>query len=167
VGTAGLAGSAAWRGFWWFLVEASAVVTGELGGRTCAIADLAPIPPDTPILETTYPSGVEGVGFFATQASIVLEPLAGYAVSPRARIGAGWIWQKELFEWQWGLGLRYRFGSYALVTDVDRWNVTISEFNETVIYRSGGSREVLSSDTNDREYTPWVLRIGVEFAFPR
>jgi hypothetical protein len=166
-GAAGLGGSAAWRVVSWLLFEGSAVVTGEVGGQTCGIPGLAPLPMDTPIVETSSDPDLEGVGFFATQAAVVLEPLAGSALSPRARLGVGWIWQKELFQWQWGVGLRYRFGSFALVTDVDRWNMTIPELTETVIYRTGGGREVVSSETIDRAYSPWVLRVGVEFAFPR
>jgi len=164
---AGLRGSAAWRVVSWLLLEGSAVVTGEMGAQICATPGLAPLPMDTPILEVTTDPDLEGLDFFATQAALVLEPLAGSALSPRARLGVGWIWQKQLFQWDWGVGLRYRFGSFALVTDVDRWNMTIPELNETVIYRTGGGREVVSSETIDRAHNPWVLRVGVEFAFPR
>jgi len=166
-GAAGLGGSAAWRAVSWLLLEGSAVVTGEAGVQICATPSLAPLPMDTPILEVTTDPDLEGLDFFSTQAALVLEPLAGSALSPRARLGVGWIWPKQLFQWEWGVGLRYRFGSFALVTDVDRWNMTIPELTETVIYRTGGGREVVSSETIDRDYTPWVVRVGVEFAFPR
>jgi hypothetical protein len=36
-----------------------------------------------------------------------------------------------------------------------------------VIYRSTGAREVISSETVDRAYRPWVVRFGLEFLFPR
>lgn len=164
---AGLTGSAAWRPLRWLSLEGSAIVTGQLGGETCAIPSLAPLPLDTPILETAYEDGVEGVDFFATHASAILEPFAGSPVSPRARIGVGWIWQKDLADWVWGLGVRYTFGRYALYTDVDRWNLSVAQVNETVIYRLGGGREVVSSENVDRTFRPWVARFGLEFLFPR
>jgi hypothetical protein len=164
---AGLTGSAAWRPLSWLSLEGSAIVTGQLGGETCTVPLLAPVPVDTPILETSYDESVEGVDFFETHASLVLEPFAGSPVSPRGRLGVGWIWQKDLFNWVWGLGVRYAFGRYAVYTDVDRWNLEIPELNETVIYRSTGAREVISSETVDRAYRPWVVRFGLEFLFPR
>lgn len=164
---AGLGGSVGWRVLDWLVLEGSALLTGELGGETCAIPTLAPIPPDTPILETSYDEDVEGVDFLTTHVSLVIEPFREWAVSPRLRGGAGWIWQKDLFNWTYGAGLVYRFGRYAFYTDVDRWNTPIDELQETVIYRTGGGREVQFSETITRTYEPWVVRFGLEFAFPR
>lgn len=167
VNAAGLGGSIGWRALDWLVLEGSALISGQLGGETCAIPSLAPVPRDTPVLETFNDESVEGVDFFATHASAVVEPFRSWPVSPRLRGGVGWIWQKNLFDWVWGAGLVYRFGPYAFSTDVDRWSIGIDELQETVIYRTGGGRELQSSETITRTYTPWVVRIGLEFAFPR
>jgi hypothetical protein len=164
---AGLGGSIGWRALEWLVLEGSALITGELGGGTCAIPSLAPVPLDTPIIETFYDDSMEGVGFFATHASAVIEPFRSRPVSPRVRGGVGWLWQKNLFDWTWGAGVVYRFGPYALSTDVEQWNMDIDQRQETVIYRSGGGRELQSTETITRTYSPWVVRFGVEFAFPR
>jgi hypothetical protein len=164
---AGLGGSLGWRALDWLVVEGSALITGQLGGESCTVPALAPIPPDTPLVETSYDEGVEGVDFLATHASLVIEPFRDWSVSPRLRGGAGWIWQKNLPNWTYGAGLVYRFGLYALYTDVDRWNTPIDELQETVIYRTGGGREVQSSETINRTYQSWVVRFGLEFALPR
>ena len=164
---AGLGGSIGWRALDWLVLEGSALLTGQLGGETCTTPGLAPLPRDTPLVETFYDEDVEGVDFLATHASLVIEPFRDWSVSPRLRGGAGWIWQKNLFNWTYGAGLVYRFGLYALYTDVDRWNTPIDELQETVIYRTGGGREVQSSETITRTYQPWVVRFGLEFAFPR
>ncbi len=164
---AGLTGSAAWRPLRWLSLEGSAIVTGQLGGESCAIPGLAPPPLDTPILETSYDDELEGVDFFATHASAILEPFAGSAISPRGRLGVGWIWQKNVFDWVWGLGVRYTFGRYAAYTDVDRWNLSIPQLNETVVYRTGVGREVVASETIDQTFHPWVVRFGLEFVLPR
>jgi hypothetical protein len=85
---AGLTGSAAWRPLRWLSLEGSAIVTGQLGGESCAIPGLAPPPLDTPILETSYDDELEGVDFFATHASAILEPFAGSAISPALAPGS-------------------------------------------------------------------------------
>ena len=166
VNAAGLGGSAGWRALDWLVLEASALITGQLGGEDCTLPG-APLPRDTELVETFYDETVEGVDFLATHASAVVEPFRHWPVSPRVRGGMGWIWQKNLFNWTWGAGLVYRFGGYAFYTDVDQWNTAIDELQETVIYRTGGGREVLSSETITRTYTPWVVRFGLEFALPR
>ena len=164
---AGLGGSLGWRLLDWLVLEGSALITGQLGGETCAIPGLAPLPRDTPIVETFYDQSVQGVDFFATHAAAVVEPFRGWPVSPRVRGGVGWIWQKNLLDWNWGAGVVYRFGRYAFSTDVEWWNVAIDELQETVIYRTGGGRELQSSQTVTRTYRPWLVRIGLEFEFPR
>ena len=167
VNAAGLGGSAGWRVLDWLVLEGSALITGQLGGEDCVLPARAPLPRDTELVETFYDETVEGVDFLATHASVVVEPFRHWPVSPRVRGGAGWIWQKNLFNWTWGAGLVYRFGGYAFYTDVDQWYTAIDELQETVIYRTGGGREVLSSETITRTYTPWVVRFGLEFALPR
>jgi hypothetical protein len=138
------------------------------GGTVCAIPDLAPVPLDTPIQERRFDDGVRGGTFVASHLSALVEPWRMAPVSPRARIGVGRIWGRGLNDWQWGLGMRYRFGRHSLVMDLDWWKVDVPEYLETVIYPSTGEgRQVQSSERIERNYRPFNVRVGWELSVGR
>lgn len=142
-------------------VETSMTVTGEVPGRDCAVADLAaPIPIGVPVRRTVYPESIAGHGFFATTLGIVLEPFRGSPLSPRARLAAGRMWDKELGFWLAAAGMRYQFGRHALVMDVERWKTSIDARLETVVYDGSGGVEVQASEPLSSEYTPYLVRVG-------
>lgn len=164
---AGLTGTAAWRALDWLAIEGNASVTGSVGGTTCAIADLAPIPFDVPVVQGTWPDELYGSSFFATHFSAVVEPFPSWSASPRARVGFGRIWDKDVSDRILGLGVRYRFGRHALVMDVDAWSFTVEEEVSTVIYRMDGPAEILSTETIEHDFRPIVVRVGWEIALGR
>jgi hypothetical protein len=163
----GLTGSAAWRVLGWLAVEGNASINGNVGGVSCAIADLAPVPFDVPVVERVWPDEVYGSSFFATHFSAVVEPFSSWSVSPRARIGFGRIWDKDVNDRLLGLGVRYRFGRHALVTDLDAWRFTVLSEEWTVIYRVDGPPEIVSQETIEHDFRPLVVRIGWEVSLGR
>ena len=149
--------------FPWLSIEASGSASGAMGSMMCATPALAPIPQDTEILEYGY--AVErGPSIFTLRGLAVIEPFAGWQPSPRLRVGVGGIVNKSLPLWTWGLGVRYRFGSHAVIVDLDRWRIGIEEWQERVIYPSTGARRrVLARDTVPRLFQPVVVRFAWSF----
>jgi len=164
---AGIGASAAWHALRWVSLEATSTYTTDTDGTYCAPDILAPTQLDTEITETRFDEGVRGGSYFASHLSALLEPWRQASVSPRARIGVGRIWSKDLSDWQWGLGVRYRFGRHSMVTNIDWWKVDVPETVELVIYPSTGGRQVLDSERIVRSYQPFTVRVGWELSVGR
>lgn len=157
----GLTGSAAWSPIGLGSLEFGATMTGGAGDRSCPVPLFAPTPPDQPFTQLRYPPALEGASLFATHISLVLEPWADRALSPRAKVGAGLIWDKELGNWLYGAGIRYRFGRHSLITELEAWNLTVERFVDTVIFRSAtGQFETLGSETATEDERPVVVTVG-------
>ncbi len=165
-GSAGLALSAAWKARPVLAVEVATVVTTGTPDQLCVLPlSVAPLPTDTPFERGRYADHILDGGLFATNLAVVLEPWPEAPVSPRARLGAGLLWDKELGNWLWGIGVKYRFGRHALTTDVEGWNLEIERFIETVIIPSSTHEpQVLSSYTVDETSRPLLIRIGWELS---
>lgn len=159
---AALSATGAVRPLPWLAIDLTASATGEVGPVTCAIPGLVPIPVDQPVRQRSYTRELRGMSFLATNMSAVVEPVPHWAVSPRGRLGVGRMWSKDINDWLWGLGLRFRFGRNALVMDLEGWKFTVEERLQTVIHRSDGSVEVLDSELVERDFTPLFLRVGWE-----
>lgn len=158
---AGVAVSGAWRALRTLSLDLTAIAVGGTGATVCALPLFAPIPPDTPYEQPSYGDHIRGTGLFATNVSAVFEPFPTSALSPRARIGAGVLWDKELGNWLWGLGIRYRFGRHSFTTDFEGWNLKIERTVNTMILRSAtGTTELLSTDSYDDISSPFFIRIG-------
>lgn len=164
---AGLTGTASWRALDWLALEGSGSINASVGGTTCAIADLVPVPYDVPVVQTQWPDGLYGSSFFSTHLSAVVEPFSSGPVSPRARIGFGRIWDKGVGYRVLGLGVRYRFGRHALVTDVDAGSFTTREEEWTVVYHADAPPDILSRETIERDLRLLAVRIGWEVSVGR
>lgn len=157
----GLAVSGAWRAKRMLSLDLTAVAATGTGPQTCAMPLFAPTPPDTPFETRRYADAIEGTGLFATNVSAVFEPFPTAPVSPRARLGVGLLWDKELGNWLWGFGIRYRFGRHSFVTDFEGWNLKLERFVDTKILRSStGHIETLDTDIHTELSSPFMLRIG-------
>lgn len=158
---AGVAVSGAWRALRTLSLDLTAIAAGGTGTTVCALPLFAPIPPDTPYEQRSYGDHIAGTGLFATNLSAVFEPFPTAPLTPRARLGAGVLWNKELGNWLWGLGIRYRFGRHSFVTDVEGWNLKIERTVNTMILRSAtGTMEVLSTESQDELSSPFFIKIG-------
>jgi hypothetical protein len=164
---AGLTGTASWRALNWLALEGSGSVNGSVGGTTCAIADLIPVPYDVPVVRTVWPDGFRGSSFSTTHLSAVVEPFSTGPVSPRARTGFGRIWNKGVGYRLLGLGVRYRFGRHAFVTDVDAWSFTTREEEWTVVYRADAPPDILSRETIEHDLRLFAVRVGWEVSLGR
>lgn len=157
----GIAVTGAWRALHALSVDLTAIAVTGTGQQICAIPLFAPLPPDTPYEQRRYADNIRGSGLFATNVSAVFEPFPTSAVSPRARLGAGLLWDKELGNWLWGLGIRYRFGRHSFITDFEGWNLKIERFVDTRIFRSStGMVETLSTESQTELSSPFFIMIG-------
>lgn len=142
-------------------VELSNTLTFGVGDGNCAYADLAPIPSDTPYDQLRYPPSIPGASFAATHLALVLEPWPDGALSPRVKAGGGLLWNKELGNWLYGFGVRYRFGRHSLLTELEAWNLTFVRYVDTLIYRSATrSTETLATQEERENARPVAVRIG-------
>ena len=103
-----------------------------------------------------------GRSMFTTTLGLLVEPFHHGDISPRARIGVGRLWNKDLGTWFYGFGVRYRFGRHSLVMDVERWKLTMDASIQTRIFRSNGGLEVLSSEPLEETEKPYQIRVGWE-----
>ena len=161
-GAAGLGGEGRYWPTRWLGLEAGGLFTFSAGTMTCyePLALYAPIPVDTPFQRTVYGDELGRRPSFDSSVGIVLEPFRGASVSPRGRLGVARDWTRELNFWFIGAGVRFPFGRHALLMDMERRKYELERFSETVIFRSQGGLEVLSSETETFERTPWMVRVG-------
>lgn len=151
----------AWRALPLLSLDLGVVAATGAGSMTCAIPLFAPLPPDTPYERRSYGDPIAGTGLFATNLSAVFEPFPTAPITPRARLGAGLLWDKELGNWLWGVGVRYRFGRHSFVTDFEGWNLRLERFVETVVLRSSTMRtEVLSTESHIEHASPFFIRLA-------
>lgn len=145
-----------------FALEASAVASFGVGDVSCVFPS-APAPPDGGFFNrASFEDGIVGQSFFATTVALVLQPLAVRALSPRVRVGAGRLWDKKLWTWLFGGGLRLRFGENAIVADVERWNLEYDLNLELWIYRDSGAHELQRVDILPQRPRPYLFRVGWE-----
>jgi hypothetical protein len=143
-------------------LEASALVSFGVGELICVFPS-APAPPDGGYFNrATFEDGIVGQSFFATTISALLQPLAKSAVSPHVRIGAGRLWDKKLWTWMFGGGLRVGFGENAIVADIERWNLEYDLNLELWIYRDSGAHELQRVDVLPQRPKPYLFRVGWE-----
>lgn len=142
-------------------VELSNTLTFDAGDNGCGIPLLAPLPPDTPYDALRYSPSVPGPSFTATHLAFVLEPWPDGALSPRVKAGGGLLWNKELGNWLYGFGVRYRFGRHSLLTELEAWNLSFDRYVDTFIYRSATGQTERLATTEERESArPVAVRVG-------
>jgi hypothetical protein len=145
-----------------FTLEATATASKGVGESMCFI----PSPPEPrdgdvfarPVLDDE----ILGQSFFATHLAAMVEPLPARVLSPRIRIGVGRLWDKKLNNWFYGGGVRIRFGSNAIVADVERWNLKYDLRRELLIHRDSGAHELQSVEVIRQSPKPYLFRIGWE-----
>ena len=152
-------------GFWVtprVAIEGSAAVSTGVGDEACFFPGV-PAPRDGDAFRRpAFPDGFIGTSFVATHLSAMLEPLPKSTLSPRVRAGVGRLWGKELGNWFYGGGLRFRLGSHAIVADVERWNFDYEFRSELLIFRDSGAHELQSFEVIREEEKPFLIRIGWE-----
>jgi hypothetical protein len=94
-----------------------------------------------------------GTSFSAINLAATLEAPIEFPVRPRARVGAGWIWNKEMPTWFVGGGFRYQFGAHALIMDVERWSMN---------FEIVGELQLLYENVIEQEMAPYLVRVGWE-----
>jgi hypothetical protein len=145
-------------------IEGSATATFGIGDESCYFA-LSPLPP--PGTEFTRPVRDEvliGTSFFATNLAVTLEAPIEFPVRPRARVGAGWLWNKEMPTWFVGGGFRFQFGPHAMVMDIERWRMNFELVEQTVVVQPTGEIDVLYESVIEHEVAPYLVRVGWEFS---
>lgn len=143
-------------------VEAGATVTSGVGVTTCVLPS-SPAPLDGQAYSRpTLDDAIPGQSFFATNVAAVLDPLESRRVSPRFRIAGGRLWDKRLWTWVYGAGVRLRLGSNAIVLDVERWNLAYDLRRELLIFRENGADELQSVQILRQSPRPWLFRLGWE-----
>ncbi len=158
----GVAGKVGYRLTALLTVEATATVTTGAGGAVCAVP-LRPAPLDGAVFSRpVLDDAILGQSFFATNVAAMLEPLPARTMSPRVRIGVGRLWDKKLGNWFYGGGVRIRFGSNAIVADVERWNLKFDLRREFLIYRDSGAHELQSVEIIRQSPKPYFIRVGWE-----
>lgn len=146
-------------------LEGTATLTGSsgsIGGIACTDALAAPPTPDVPYERVVVDERIRGQTFFATNVAAAVDPLPDRHASPRLRVGAGRLWDKGLWTWTHGVGVRWRLGSHTIVADVERWNLGYDVRAETRVRRVDDSEELLASAVRRRQPRPIFLRIGWE-----
>lgn len=159
----GVLGHAAWWFERWLGVQASLTLTGGTDQPRCVLSappSLAPTPIDEPFQRNRYDRGDFSGAMLATGIGIVVEPARGADVSPRAFVSAGWMSEQDLPFWSLGGGVRFAFGRHALTIDGEWWNFTVDVRSETVVFRQGGSLEVLDSFVFDSALSMILMRVG-------
>jgi hypothetical protein len=141
-------------------LEASLVASFGIGEVSCAYPG-APAPPDGGLYNrATLDDQVAGQSFVATTLAAVLEPLPHSMVGPRLRLGGGRLWDKRLWTWLYGAGLRFNFGRNAITADIERWHLGYDLSLELWIYRADGPDELQRVEVLPRRSKPYLLRLG-------
>lgn len=152
-------------GYWatpFFALEASTTVSGARGEKRCFFPGI-PAPNDGMLFSrSVFDEDIQGRSFVATNIAAVFEPLPDQALSPRVQAGVGRVWDKDLGNWFYGGGFRFRLGSYAIVADVERWNLSFDMRRELLIFRDNGAHELQSFEIIPQSPRPYLLRIGLE-----
>ncbi len=161
-GAGGATGKVSYWATAFFALEASATVATARGDMECFFP-LSPAPNDgDSFSRPVFDDAIRGQSFFATNLAAVFEPLATRTVSPRVQVGVGRLWDKKLGNWFYGGGLRFRFGSNAIVADVERWNLSFDLRREVLIFRNNGAHELQSFEIIPQSPRPYLIRLGWE-----
>ena len=160
----GVVGHASWWFARWIGIQGSLVLTGGAADENdCLIAQppsMAPIQIDEPFQRNRYEAGSFSGTMVATDVGVVVEPMRGADVSPRAVAGVGRMANQGESLWYLGGGVRFGFGRHALTIDTEWWNFTVDHINETLVYRQGGALEVLDSTRFAAGLSMFLLRLG-------
>ena len=143
-------------------LEGSATLTGNAGGMGCADALFAPPTPDVPYDQTVVDERIRGQSFFATSVGVVADALPASGVSPRFRLVGGRLWDKGMWTWSYGAGLRFRMGDSALVAGIEQWRMGYDVTVETRVVRTDQTVDLLASTTERESPNPIFLRFGWE-----
>lgn len=158
----GITGKVSYWATAFLAVEASTTVSGSRGEERCFFPGI-PAPMDGSLFSrSVFDEDIRGRAFVATNIAAVFEPLPEQALSPRVQAGVGRLWDKDLGNWFYGGGVRFRFGSYAIVADVERWNLSFDMRRELLIFRDTGAHELQSFEILPQSPRPYLLRIGLE-----
>ena len=95
---------------------------------------------------------------------MTIEAPIEFPVRPRARVGAGWIWNKKMPTWFVGAGFRYQFGAHALIMDVERWRMNFEVGEQTFIEEPIGQLQLLYEGIIEQEMAPYLVRVGWEIS---
>jgi hypothetical protein len=154
------------KGSYWLTqylgLEGSLTGTVGIGDESCYYP-LSPAP--LPGTEFTVPVRDEvliGTSFSAINLAATLEAPIEFPVRPRARVGAGWIWNKEMPTWFVGGGFRYQFGAHALIMDVERWSMNFEIAEQTFVEEPVGELQLLYENVIEQEMAPYLVRVGWE-----
>jgi hypothetical protein len=143
-------------------VEGSATLTGTAGAIGCTDALFAPLPIDVPYERVVVDERIRGQSFFATNVGMVFDALPASNVSPRLRLVGGRLWDKGIWTWSYGAGLRFRMGESALIAGIEQWRMGYDVAVETRVARSDQSNELLATRTEREAPDPILFRVGWE-----
>jgi hypothetical protein len=143
-------------------LEGTATLTGNAGGMGCPDALFAPLPPDVPYERVVVDERIRGQSFFATNVGMVYDALPASGVSPRLRLVGGRLWDKGIWTWSYGAGLRFRMGTSALIVGVEQWRMGYDVAVETRVLRTDQSVELLGARTEREAPDPVLFRVGWE-----